>query len=86
MDCATVFLRYRDSQRMGVEVVPTIKKFISLLSKVKEHSREDVETAARCADSKQRNARNAKGNCMVVALMATVRAIQALTRRVISVD
>ena len=71
---------------MGVKVVPTIKKFISLLSKAKEYSRENVETVARCADSKPRNARNAKGNCMVVALMVTVRAIQALTRCVISVD
>ena len=44
---------------MGFKVVPTIKKFISLLLKAKERSRENVETAARYADSKPRNARNA---------------------------
>jgi len=44
----------------------------------KEYSREIAGTKARCADSKQKNVRNAKGSCTVVATMATVRAIQAM--------
>jgi hypothetical protein len=32
-------------------------------------------TVVKCADSKQMNARNAKGSCTVVTIKATVRAI-----------
>jgi hypothetical protein len=41
----------------------------------KGHSKRNVGTAVKCADSRQKNVRNARGSCMVVAIMATVRAI-----------
>ncbi len=56
--------------------------------KVNGHSKENVVTVARYADSNQRSVRNAKGIGTVVARMVTVGAIQKLvapTRRVISV-
>ncbi len=65
--------------------MPTKRRHTFLLLKVMEHSRENVGTAANFVDSKPRNAENAKGNCMVVMLMAIVRAIQAQERRATSV-
>ena len=77
----------KDSQKVGVNHVTGTRKCIFLL-KVKGCSKENAVTAARCVDSSQRNIRNKKGICMVVALMVTVGAIQkvaAPTRCVISV-
>jgi len=73
-----VFPRFNDLQEVGVKVTPAIRRCIFLLLMAKGRSRENAGTAARCADSKQKNARNTKGSCMVVATMATVRAIQAM--------
>jgi hypothetical protein len=71
---------------VGIKVVPVTKRYISLLLTAKGHSRETVGTVVKCADSRQKNVRNAKGSCTVVAEMATVRAIPltvAQTRRAI---
>ena len=45
---------------------------------VKARSRENTGTVERCADSRPRNTRNTKGRCTVVAIMPTVREIQAM--------
>jgi hypothetical protein len=81
-----VFLRFNDSQRAREEVVPK-RRYISLPLMAKGHSRENVGTAVKCADSRQKNVRNGKGSCMVVAVVAKVRAIQIMVaqeRRAIS--
>ena len=88
MNCAIVFPRYSDSLEVGIEDIPVTKRYISLPLMTKGYLRENVGTAVRCADLSQKNVRNAKGSCMVVAIMGTVRAIPAmvaLVRHAISV-
>ncbi len=78
----------RGSQEVGVKHVTVTRMCIFLMLKVKGHSRENVGTAERYADLRQKNARSVKGTCMVVTLMATVGAIQTMvapTRPAISV-
>ena len=80
--------KFKDSPRVGVNHVTGTRKYIFLLLKVKDCSKENMVTVARYADSNQKSVRNAKGICMVVARMVTVGAIQKLvapTRHVISV-
>jgi len=70
-----------------IKDVPVIRRCISLQLLVKG-SKENVGTAVKCACSRQTNVRNVKGSCMVVAIMATVRAtptMVAQVRHVISV-
>ena len=88
MNCAIVFPRYSNLQEVVIKDVPVIRRYISLPLMAKGHSREHVGTAVKWADSGQKNVRNAKGSCMVVAIMATVRAIPTMVaqlRRAISV-
>ena len=56
MGCARVSLRYSNSQRVGDEVVPTKRRYTFLLLKAMEHSRENVGTATKYANSKPRDA------------------------------
>lgn len=69
--CVTAYLRFNDSQRAGIDDMPSKRRFNLLLLTVKE-SRENTGTAARFTESKPRNARNTMGSCLVVAIMATV--------------
>jgi hypothetical protein len=77
-----VFLRFNDSQRVGVEDMQTNRRYISLPLVGKGHSRENVGTAVKCADSRQKNVRNAKESCTVVTIMATVRAIPIMMAQI----
>jgi hypothetical protein len=85
MGCATASRKYKDSQKVGVRVVPVIRRYTLLPLKAMEGSMESVGTAARCVDIWQQIARNAKGSFTVVALTATVGAISAQTRSATSV-
>jgi hypothetical protein len=48
----------------------------------KGHSKENVGTAVKYADSRQKNVRNTEGSCTVVAIMAIVRAIPTMAAQV----
>ena len=88
MNCAIVFPRYSNSLEVGINDVPVTKRYISLPLMAKGHSRENVGTVVQYADSRQKNVRNEKGSCTVVAVMAKMRAIPimvAQARRAISV-
>ena len=83
-----MFLRHINTLEVGIKDIPLTKRYISLPLMVKGHSRENVGTAVKCADLRQKNVRNAKGRCTVVAVMTIVRAIPimvAQARRAISV-
>jgi len=82
MTCAIVALRYNDIQEVEIKDVPVIRRYISLPLMAKEHSRENVGTAVKCANSRQNHVRNTKGSCMVVAIMATVRAMPTMAAQV----
>jgi hypothetical protein len=71
-----------------IEDVPVTRRYIFLLLTAKGHLRENVGTVVKYADSRQKNVRNVKGSCTVVAVMAKVRAIPIMVvqaRRVTSV-
>ena len=82
MTCAIVSPRFNDSQEVGVKDVPALRRCILLMLMAKGCSRENVGTAVKCADSKPRNARQAKGSCTVVAIMETMRAIPAMAAQI----
>jgi len=87
-NCAIVFPRYRDSPEAEIEDVPVTRRYIFLPLMAKGHSRENVGTVVKYADSRRNNVRNVKGSCTVVAVMAKVRAISimvAQARHAISV-
>ena len=60
---------------METEGVPVTRRYIFLLLMEKGPLRENAGTVAKYADSRQKNVRNVKGSCTVVAVMAKVRAI-----------
>ena len=76
MNCAIVFPRCSDLLEVGIKDAPVTKRYISLPLIMKGHSRENVGTVVKCADSRQKNVRNVKGSCTVVAVMVKVRAYQ----------
>ena len=60
---------------METEGVPVTRRYIFLLLMEKRPLRENAGTVTKYADSRQKNVRNVKGSCTVVAVMAKVRAI-----------
>ena len=76
--------KFKDSQRVGVNHITGTRKYIFLPLMVKGCLRENVATAAKCADSSQRSVRSVNGTCMVVIPITIMGAI-ALTKCVISV-
>jgi hypothetical protein len=64
-----VFPRFNNSQGAGVEDLSTKRRYSALPFTAKGHSSENVGTAVKCADSRQKNVRNVKGSCTVVAVM-----------------
>jgi hypothetical protein len=58
-----------------IKDVPVTKRYISLPLMAKGHSRENVGTVVKCANSRQKNVRNINGSCIVVTVMAKVMAI-----------
>ena len=88
MNCVIVFPIYRDSPVAEIEDVPVTRRYIFLLLMEKGPLRENAGTVVKYADSRQKNVRNVKGSCTVVAIIAKVRAIPimvAQTRHAISV-
>ena len=86
--CPIVFPRYSDSLEVEIEDIPVIRMYISLLLMAKGHSRENIGTVVKYANSRRANVRNVKGSCTVVTVMVKVRAIPimvAQARHVISV-
>ena len=82
MTCAIEFPRYNNLQEVEIKDILVIRRYIFLLLTAKGHSRENVETVVKCADSRQKNARKAKGHCTVVTIMVTVRAIPTMVAQV----
>ena len=61
MNCAIVFPKYSNSLEVGIKDIPVTKRYISLLFMGKGHPRENVGTAVKCADSRQKNVKKHKG-------------------------